>query len=251
VADTQILPGGQGAAPQDWTLPASAELIVKAVSASFDGSAAAVSWYPAVELISDAGDRIALAITSSARAAGESAVVSFFPGGGLGAGAAAASGGLAWCFGYASVNVPSGFGYVNYGLSAGTFYTNDSSTFSLVSSGGNLIPEISAAGIYLMHLGVDMPMVAAPAAGSNGNVSTSGAFYPISSDGQDDFWLEPGFATYHSRPFQVSLINLDAGGSPPPQSYPIQIAQNSGNAANGSTLSCWIIQQNPTGDPNF
>lgn len=79
MADVQYRPLGTEAAPADWTLPSSIAFTLKAARASFDGSGAASAWLPALEVISDAGDRVGLYPTPTSVAAGASADVSFFP----------------------------------------------------------------------------------------------------------------------------------------------------------------------------
>jgi len=78
-ADVQILGSGAKAAPLDYTLPLGSELLLKAVRADFDGSAAATAFLPALEIISDAGHSVGLYPTDVAVAAGGSASVSFAP----------------------------------------------------------------------------------------------------------------------------------------------------------------------------
>src|SRR5438552_14211630 len=79
MADVQYQPLGTRAAPNDWVLPSSAAFTLKAARASFDGSAAASAWLPALEILSSAGTRVGLYPTPTSVAAGGSADVSFFP----------------------------------------------------------------------------------------------------------------------------------------------------------------------------
>ena len=77
--DTQFHGLGSGAAPQDWTLPDSLTMTLKAARAVYDGSAAVGSFLPALEIISDAGLPVGIYVSQTSVAAGDSADVSFAP----------------------------------------------------------------------------------------------------------------------------------------------------------------------------
>lgn len=78
--DVPIVNRTTTAAPKDYTLPQSQEILLKAVRAEFDGTGAATSFLPALQLVSDAGDVMFTAVlTSTSVAAGGSASVSWFP----------------------------------------------------------------------------------------------------------------------------------------------------------------------------
>jgi len=83
MADRQFVIGGVEAAPADWILPAALEIIPKTAFASFDGTSAAGPFLPCLEIISDSGHVAGLYVTETEVAAGGSAIVSWFPGGGL------------------------------------------------------------------------------------------------------------------------------------------------------------------------
>ena len=78
--DVQIA-GGIGAAPQSYTVPNATEIVPRVVNATFDGSGAAGSFLPTLEIVSDGGVVVARCPTATAVAAGASAEVSFFPNG--------------------------------------------------------------------------------------------------------------------------------------------------------------------------
>lgn len=80
MADVQILAPGQVSAPLDYLVPGAQEILVKNLSAKFDGSAASVTWQPAITLIAPGGKEIGTFPLTNALAAGASADVSFFPG---------------------------------------------------------------------------------------------------------------------------------------------------------------------------
>jgi hypothetical protein len=79
--DVQIFRPASGAVPVEYELPASAEFILKAVTAEFDGSGAGGAYLPCVTIVSDSGHVIARAVDPGVSvAAGASAEVSWFPG---------------------------------------------------------------------------------------------------------------------------------------------------------------------------
>jgi hypothetical protein len=103
--DTQIVNSATHPAPKDYTVPGNAELLLKAVQATYVDNGASGAWLPCVTLISDSGHVIARAIDRSVViAAGASAEVSWFPWIGGGGGGAGASVGTTW--GYYSTSFP-------------------------------------------------------------------------------------------------------------------------------------------------
>ena len=62
MADTQIASLKKVAVPSEYTLPLSAEFILKCVNADFDGSGAGGDWLPCVTIVSDSGHVIARAV---------------------------------------------------------------------------------------------------------------------------------------------------------------------------------------------
>lgn len=78
--DRQIFVAGTAAAPLDYSVPNSAEVIPLAIAAVFDGTTAAGSYLPCIEIYSDGGVLIARTIADTAVAAGSSAAVTFAPG---------------------------------------------------------------------------------------------------------------------------------------------------------------------------
>jgi hypothetical protein len=91
VPDTQIHPTGDVAAPADYLIPASAELMLKMAFARFDGTGAASSFKPCLRIISDAGTVAGEATADDTVAAGGSADVTWFLGKPSGAAAAPAT----------------------------------------------------------------------------------------------------------------------------------------------------------------
>lgn len=81
MADLPIVNRAMVTAPKDYTLPQSQEIILKCVRATIDGSGAAGSFLPALQLVSNNGDVMWTAINASQTVtAGGSVNVTWFPG---------------------------------------------------------------------------------------------------------------------------------------------------------------------------
>lgn len=83
MADAAYVDEAVKSAPKDYTLASSQELLVKAVRAVIDGTGATGDYLPAVQLIAPSGAVMFTAVPSEPVAAGASADVSWFPGGGV------------------------------------------------------------------------------------------------------------------------------------------------------------------------
>ena len=81
MSDTQILASGSAAAPEAYTVPPAQEIIVKAVSATLDGTGASGDFLPMLSIIPPGGVGAIECPMLTTVAAGESAEVSWFPGG--------------------------------------------------------------------------------------------------------------------------------------------------------------------------
>lgn len=79
MADIPILVAGSEPAPAGWEVPTTQEVNPKAAHATVDGTAAASSFIPVLEIITDGGQTIARCVGPTV-AAGGSADVSWFPG---------------------------------------------------------------------------------------------------------------------------------------------------------------------------
>jgi hypothetical protein len=90
VADVSILDPSIHAAPKSYTIQGAQELVLKGVTASFDGTSASGSWIPAVQIIDPSGNVIGTYTSASVLAAGALADVSWFPGVGNSSGASVA-----------------------------------------------------------------------------------------------------------------------------------------------------------------
>ena len=80
MADISIQDPAVHPAPKSYTIAGAQEIILKGVSASFDGSGAASSWVPAVQIVDPSGHVVGTYPCGTALAAGASADVAWFPG---------------------------------------------------------------------------------------------------------------------------------------------------------------------------
>lgn len=78
--DRQIVVTGQAATPASFLIPGNGQVRPKAVFASFDGTGASGSFFPLLQIISDAGKTVCEAASDIPIAAGASADVSWFRG---------------------------------------------------------------------------------------------------------------------------------------------------------------------------
>lgn len=83
MADRAIVDRAVAAAPKDYVVAASVTLALKAVGATMNGASAGGPFLPAVQLVAPDGTVMFTAVPPEAIAAGGSAVVSWFPGGGV------------------------------------------------------------------------------------------------------------------------------------------------------------------------
>lgn len=79
MADVALLAGGALPAPLPYVIPGAQEIVVKAATATFDGSAAAAAFVPTLQIVAPNGTVLASCPASSPVAAGASADVSWFP----------------------------------------------------------------------------------------------------------------------------------------------------------------------------
>lgn len=80
MADIAIRASATANVPRDYTIPGAQEILPKSVSATMDGSAAATSWFPTLQVLDPGGHVMFSAECSSPVAAGASADVSWFRG---------------------------------------------------------------------------------------------------------------------------------------------------------------------------
>lgn len=94
MADVSLVARNIAGAPKDYLVPGAQEFILKAVTANVDGSGAAGAFLPALQMINPAGDVMWTAVARSVPvAAGASANISWFPGGGVDEAGAGSGGG--------------------------------------------------------------------------------------------------------------------------------------------------------------
>ena len=84
MADIAILSSQVASAPQDYTVPGAQEILLKAVGCTVNGTNASGSFLPALQMLDPSGHVMWTAVNSALPvAAGGSALVSWFPGGGV------------------------------------------------------------------------------------------------------------------------------------------------------------------------
>lgn len=134
---TQYAPLGEVAAPADWVIPPSLEIVPVAIYAGFDGSTGAAEFVPCLDIISDSGHTVGRYVASETVAANSWAEVSWAPFLRGGAGAAAGTPSLAYAIGYSSLTdaeqaVATG---ANVAVVYNSFETSDASLFTLAGGG--------------------------------------------------------------------------------------------------------------------
>jgi hypothetical protein len=161
--DQQVLVTGQASAPASWTVPGNGQITPRVVFASYDGTAAAAAFYPALKIVSDAGETVGIYPCGSSVAAGGSADVSWFPG--VSAQAASSTIGAAAYIQRTSTDTFGPVGNHTMTFTSGTFITNDSAVFSSPST---LEIELASGGVVMCGLGGSF--------GTNGGVAYSNEF---------------------------------------------------------------------------
>ena len=161
-------------APKDYTLPQAQSIVLRAVQAEIDGTSAAGTFLPVVQLISDAGDVMWTALDRNTTiAAGGTATVTWFPNVKPEASSSGGGGALSWA--YISGSTPT---TVNAGTTkkltatAGNFYTNAPTIFDTATNNTISGIRMLANGHYLV-LSTAAPN-ATPAAGSLYDLVTVG-----------------------------------------------------------------------------
>jgi hypothetical protein len=91
--DISILDPTVHAAPKGYTIKGSQEIVIKAVTGSFDGTGAAGNYVPAVQVLDPSGFVVGTYTLGTTLTAGASADVSWFPGLGRGSGSGSGGGG--------------------------------------------------------------------------------------------------------------------------------------------------------------
>ena len=92
MADISILDSSTAAAPKSYTVKGAQEIILRSVTGSYDGTGAAGSYIPAVQILDPAGFVVGTFVANTTLAAGASADVSWFPSVGGGGGSSGGGG---------------------------------------------------------------------------------------------------------------------------------------------------------------
>jgi hypothetical protein len=260
MADVQLFAPGVEAAPLDYTLPDTAEILLKAAGAIFDGTAAAGAFLPAIVITPPSGVPLPPFTTDTAVAAGASAEVAWFPGVKVAtASTPVTTVGLPWCFmqrnnvaipNYAGVTTGVDFDLTNGHVSG---FSSDAAIFTAGAAVGGGLHGISilAEGQFLWAASAVF-VSAAPAAGATAAVRTSwdnGDTWVASY--VDTFKTGPGAGVTQAQPSIVEQFNLKAGGTAPPQDSTVFLSQNSGAAITVGQVTLAVFQFSPTGTLDF
>jgi hypothetical protein len=155
VAEVQVQGWGTSEAPNDRRTKDSERLEVVALEATFDGSAAAAAFVPAVQIISDSGAEVGTFPLTETLQVGDSVTVTFAPFLGR-SGVASSLTTAAWARynGTQIVAVAPGSGSLDYNFVDGTALLDLSDPF---------IPTVLKAGVYIVSMVVDTVGVTAGA----------------------------------------------------------------------------------------
>lgn len=255
MSDVSIVNTTVTSTPKDYKVPGSQELLVKAVRASIDGSAAGSSFLPALQLLDPAGNVMWTAVdTGTTVAAGGSADVSWFPGVKKGATSSTSTGGLPWCLGVNdNTSLPSGNTFTKFTMHGAFFFgdTSDNTVMDFADDGtGNYGIQLKANGLYLVQglTGIN------PIADRTLAKSAEAGLLPTPSAGGGadllSFQPDVGGTVAYARPEIWGTYNLDPGSTPPPITVTLSARQNSGGALT-ATGSLVAVRINPKGSPNF
>lgn len=156
MADVSIVASDVAAVPQNYTVPGAQEILLRAVGCMVNGSLAAGEFLPALQMVDPAGHVMWTAVNRSVPvAAGASALVSWFPGGGIdGASSSTGSGGSVSSVtspgGSLAVGSPSGpavtLDIANSGVTPGT-YGDATHTSQVTVNSEGIVTSASQVGI--------------------------------------------------------------------------------------------------------
>lgn len=162
MADVQILAPGVEAAPLDYAVPPTSEILLRAAGATFDGTGAAGAFLPAIVITPPSGVPLPPFITDTAVAAGSSAEVVFAPF--LRHAPTSSASGLATAYARAV-----GTFTLGVGIGFTSFDSNDLAVFSTSTFAAPAVASNAAAdnnllclgaGVYLVHLTANINMTA-------------------------------------------------------------------------------------------
>jgi hypothetical protein len=201
MADISILDKAAASVPKAYKIAGAQEIVLKGVTASFDGGGAGGNWIPAVQVIDPSGFVVGTYTIGSTLAAGVSADVSWFPG--VGSNTGASGSGIQFNTdnegGYLDITThatdPGGLGMRIQDLSGGGT--------DIFSDGGMTVEDTSANGLVLNEAG------------------SGGIFVRDQGDGGST-WLEAGVGGWE--------VNDSGGGGVKIQSTGTVTATAAGNA---------------------
>jgi hypothetical protein len=229
----QLVLSASQAAPLDYVVPAAQEIVPLAVNAAFDGTSAAVTWYPALELISDSGHVVSRTFPEQTVAAGGSAWVTFAP---FLRGAAAAAPTQAFALYSANSRTITQLGVSQpVGIGPPSFATNDAATFAIGSTtvggidyyGVRMLVE----GWYLLIIGVALQGFTAGDSVYLSSFTGGGSYFGDLQGMQQQFYVaQPGLTTLSY--IDAELVSA-AAGTPAPTAPEIFYAKN-GSGARGT-----------------
>lgn len=227
----QYVPLGTVGTPASWTIPPSLELAVQAVFASFDGTSAAGSYLPTLQILSDSGHTVVEIPQDASVAAGSSVSASWgsFLRGATAAAASSVGIPYAQMSASSATFADTGFAVNTVSLSAGSFVTSDATVFATGTSGGFTGLQLTTTGQYLVSAAVLGSANAAPAAGSFVQTSVSGVLNSIVSEMRVGGWfLIDAFGDYQAAATRWIIINVQAPNNSPPVVVTMRAGQNSG-----------------------
>lgn len=250
MADSQFNPLGTVTAPADWTLPASLNLLLKNVYASYDGTGAAGSFQPCLQIVSDSGHTVGSYPCATTVAAGASADVTWFPvRGGTSGGSAPAGAAIAFAYIIGSATRVCNSG-VNTLLtaSAAHFYTNSPTIFGHGTDGsGNVGITIKSNGHYWSVATVTPFGI--PTVGSHWITSQLGGGNIAGNDYLNFTPLNPNGTVTDDWETNDGLLTT-VGGAISPPTAPIIVQINNDGAHNvtmgGPQVYVWQIDTDST-----
>lgn len=242
MADIALLAPGTDAAPESYEIPGAQEIILKAVTATYDGTNASGDFIPTLQIIAPNGSILASCPTSTPVAAGASADVSWFPrsgvasgGGGSGITEIESTDGsvtIASPFGPTSdlmVNFPPPpvFGATIEVVTGGLTALAGSVNFVTFTGGGSLLdlttpnnPLIIAAGAYLIGVVLTLTIGGTVTSqylrwslatgGTVGGIVVSGSTHPVAANKPSDSNLFYASNFSANEGITVEVVNDDS-----------------------------------------
>lgn len=234
MADVAIRAAATAAAPRDYTVPGAQEILPKAVSAAMDGTSAATSWFPCLQVLDPGGTVMFSAIAGLSVAAGGTADVSWFPG--LGG---TATGGVQALIG-ARIIATSPQTIPNGTATDLVYQSVAFDTGGMANLGSNnRILTAQTPGLYLVQLEVGWPYESGSSGGRVAGIYLnsfgSGGGTQQSGDARMPVWAPiggGGGGTPHTTNYTATLIKANAGDF-----FSSAVQQSSGASQTASDIS--------------